>query len=144
MITITFQGKDLEEVANQAVEFVAALMPPVQVQGSGAHDDVSNMLAFSPAVMKAASAAGEVEDKVALTSELTVHLGEARTEPPSQEKKADPEELRAQIRAVLAPVMASPRAGEAKALIAQHGGAVSKIAEDSLAVVLEAARALAS
>jgi hypothetical protein len=180
MITITFQGKDLEEVADQAIEFVAAILPPVQVQGRGAHDDVSDMLAFNPAVRKAmadaavgdckpgqiffvpakdsqdvaaaaAAAAGEVEDKVSSIvnpapeqAALQPPPTPAPAEPPWQEKKADPEELRAQLRAALAPVVAGPRAAEAKALIAANGGAVSKIPEDSLPVVLEAARALAS
>lgn len=66
-------------------------------------------------------------------------------EPPLEvdEPKLKPEELRAKIRATLAPV-SETKPAEIKALIAKYGGSVSKIKDDSLAVVLELAEQLAA
>lgn len=67
----------------------------------------------------------------------------APAEPPLEvdEPKLKPEELRAMIRATLAPVSETNPAA-VKALISQYGGSVTKIPDDSLPVVLEAAKKL--
>lgn len=160
MYQIIIEAADAQDLAIKILELTARVIPQAAADDPPAPSEpLATIVPSGPAFVVSAigdgdgsgsaapgaPAGGVQETPNAAGAQMIADAAGLRQCPqPSEEPKLSAEDLRSQLRATLAPLLAGPNAAQAKKLVADNGGAVSKIPEDRLAAVLEAAKALAS
>jgi len=143
---ITIEAETASEARAKLLDLARVIGGPVEPTQAAVvgHATKDATAAGGETAHKGKAVAG-TEATLAAPAASTTETPAAPSEPPldADEPKLKPEELRAKIRATLAPV-SETKPAEIKALIAKYGGSVSKIKDDSLAVVLELAEQLAA
>lgn len=162
MIQLIIDGETGAEVVQKMRDFLAALTPANDSQavaapaprprkpktGDAPKEDAAAPADPSPTAPSGAPAATDAAPPSAPSTSGTETTPAPASSAPSQSPAEPPPQvdrakLESDVRAVLTPLMAGPKAVKATELVAKYGGRVSKVADDQLQPLLDEAKQLA-